>query len=51
MTSKIRNGKTLNFEVFMNWPCVKIDPTQSKVINENLLPGERYGSEESSKDL
>jgi len=35
----------------MNWPCVKIDPSQSKVINEQLLPGERYGSEESSKDL
>ena len=22
MTSKIRNGKNINFEVFMNWPCV-----------------------------
>lgn len=51
MTSKIRNGKNINFEVFMNWPCVKIDPSQSKVINEQLLPGEKYGSEESSKDI
>lgn len=51
MTSKIRNGQSLNFDVTMNWPCVKIDPNQSKLINEKLLPVEKYGTDEKSKDI
>lgn len=46
-TTKIRNGKAMNFEVPMNWSCVKIDPTQSKKLNENLLPVTKYGSDEN----
>lgn len=51
MTSKIRNGQSLNFDVNMNWSCVKIDPNQSKLINEKLLPVEKYGTDEKSKDI
>jgi replicative DNA helicase len=50
MTSKIRNGKALNFDVTMDWQCVRVNANQSRLINEKLLPAEKYGSE-SSKDI
>jgi len=48
-TSKIRNGKAMNFEINMNWSCVKVDLSQSKSINERLLPATKYGSDENHK--
>jgi len=48
-TTKIRNGKHMSFDVFMDWACVKIDPNQSKSINEAPHKGAMYGDDETSK--
>lgn len=50
MTSKVRNGKALNFDVPMNWECVKIDPNNTK-INTTERPHKiaKYG-DDSDKD-
>ena len=52
-TTKIRNGKHMSFDVYMNWPCVKIDPTQSNVINEKPHDAVKFGTDkkEGSKDI
>lgn len=48
-TSKIRNGKAMNFEINMDWSCVKVDLNHSKKLNESLLPATKYGSDENFK--
>ena len=52
-TTKIRNGRHMSFDVYMNWPCVKIDPTQSAVINEKPHAAAKFGTDknEGSKDV
>jgi len=52
-TTKIRNGKHMSFDVYMDWSCVKIDPNQSAIINEKPHNSVKFGSnkEEGSKDL
>jgi replicative DNA helicase len=49
MTSKIRNGKHMSFDVYMDWACVKIDPAQSNIISEKPHKIAMYGDDESSK--
>lgn len=56
-TAKIRNGKNITFDVFINWECVKVDPsgrTQAVNAASNLLPGTQHGSglsEENARDV
>ena len=53
-TTKMRNGKHMSFDVFMDWSCVKIDPTQSSLINEKPHSGAKFGSDnekEGSRDV
>ena len=52
-TTKIRNGRHMSFDVYMNWPCVKIDPTQSAVINEKPHAAAKFGTDknEGSRDV
>ena len=52
-TTKIRNGRHMSFDVYMNWPCVKIDPTQSNVLNEKPHAAAKFGTDknEGSKDV
>lgn len=45
-TTKIRNGKHMSFDVYMDWSCVKIDPNQSNAINEKPHRGAMYGDDE-----
>lgn len=47
-TAKIRNGVALSFEIGIHWPTVRVFPG-GQLINSQLLPGERYGSEPSNK--
>ena len=37
----------MSFDVFMNWPCVKIDPAQSNVINEKPHAAAKFGTDKS----
>jgi len=48
-TTKIRNGKHMSFEVFMDWSCVKVDPNQSQSINSKHHKGAMYGDDENGK--
>lgn len=48
-TTKIRNGKHMSFEIFMDWSCVKIDPNQSQAINEKPHKIAMYGDDEKGK--
>ena len=52
-TTKIRNGKHMSFDVFMDWSCVKIDPNQSSLISEKPHNAVKFGSgnEEGSRDV
>jgi len=52
-TTKIRNGRHMSFDVYMNWPCVKIDPTQSNVLNEKPHAAAKFGTDknEESRDV
>ena len=52
-TTKIRNGRHMSFDVYMNWPCVKIDPTQSNVLNEKPHAAAKFGTDknEGSRDV
>ena len=52
-TTKIRNGKHMRFDVFMDWSCVKIDPNQSSLISEKPHNAVKFGSgnEEGSRDV
>lgn len=42
-TTKIRNGKAINFKINMDWPCLRINP--DKTLTSTALPVEKYGSE------
>ena len=48
-TTKIRNGKHMSFDIYMDWSCVKIDPTQSNAINEKPHRGDMYGDDEKGR--
>lgn len=48
-TTKIRNGKHMSFDIYMDWSCVKIDPSQSNMINEKPHRGAMYGDDEKSR--
>ena len=37
----------MSFDVYMNWPCVKIDPTQSAVINEKPHAAAKFGTDKN----
>jgi hypothetical protein len=39
----------MSFDVYMDWACVKVDPTQSALINEKPHRVAMYGDDESSK--
>ena len=50
----MRNGKHMSFDVFMDWSCVKIDPTQSALINEKPHSAAKFGTDnesEASRDV
>ena len=44
-TTKIRNGKHMSFDVFMDWECVKIDANQSSKISYRPHKGALYGDD------
>ena len=50
-TTKIRNGRKMNFDVPMDWSCVRINPASTKLINEKPHNSVVYGSQESEQDL
>ena len=43
----------MSFDVYMNWPCVKIDPTQSNVLNEKPHDAVKFGTDkkEGARDV
>ena len=52
-TTKIRNGKAMNFDIGMDWECTKVVSADSRLINEKPLGVAKYGSDktESENDL
>ena len=53
-TTKMRNGKHMSFDVYMNWSSVKIDPNMSEVVSEKPHAAVLFGTdneEEKDKDL
>ena len=53
-TTKMRNGRHMSFDVYMDWACVKIDPTQSTLINEKPHSAVKFGTDnekEKSRDV
>jgi hypothetical protein len=50
-TTKMRNGKHMSFDVYMDWECVKIDPNQSELSNERPHHAAMFGDKETGKDL
>jgi MoxR-like ATPase len=42
--TKIRNGKSMKFNVHMDWECLKIVPESSKVIEGKIL--NKYGNDQ-----
>lgn len=53
-TTKIRNGKAMNFDVNMDWNCVRILPESAKLTQEKAHNPVRYGpadSKEGSRDI
>ena len=50
-TTKMRNGKHMSFDVYMDWECVKIDPNQSELSNERPHSAAMFGDKETGKDL
>ena len=48
-TTKMRNGKHMSFDVFMDWSCVKIDPAQSALINEKPHSAAKFGTDNESE--
>jgi hypothetical protein len=50
-TTKIRNGKHMSFDVYMDWPCVKINPNITEINNERPHKAAMFGSDEKDKDL
>ncbi len=49
LTAKIRHGVELTFYINMDWSIVKVYPSSGMILNETLLPGEKFGSD-SVKD-
>lgn len=47
-TAKIRNGRPISFSIWMDWSTVRVHP-EGRIVNEQLLPGERYGSDSTKK--
>jgi len=50
----MRNGRHMSFDVYMDWACVKIDPTQSTLINEKPHSAVKFGTDnekEKSRDV
>ena len=50
-TTKMRNGKHMSFDVYMDWECVKIDPNIGKISSEKPHDAVLYGSDEKDKDI
>ena len=52
-TTKIRNGRAMNFDIGMDWECTKVVSADSKLISEKPLGIAKYGSDktESENDL
>ena len=48
--TKIRNGKEINFKLYMDWECVKVYPELSKVLQSKLLAVSKYGSGRDEND-
>ena len=48
-TTKIRNGRTMNFDIGMNWECTKVVASDSNLINEKPFAAAKYGSEEDKQ--
>lgn len=49
MTTKIRNGKHMSFDVHMDWPCVRIDSALSQTINSKPHKVAMYGDDDNNK--
>lgn len=49
--AKIRNGKAMKFNVYMDWDCLRIDSNKSKAISGRIL--NKYGDDtkEAGRDL
>jgi replicative DNA helicase len=45
--TKIRNGKSMKFDVHMDWDCLRVIPEKSEVINGKIL--NKYGSDEKEQ--
>ena len=52
-TTKMRNGKHMSFDVFMDWSCVKINPNMSETISEKPHNVVKFGTDkqEGAKDI
>jgi len=52
-TTKMRNGRHMSFDVFMDWSCVKINPNMSELVSEKPHAAVKFGSDkqEGAKDL
>lgn len=50
-TTKIRNGKHMSFDIYMNWDCVRIDPNMGNLSKEKPHKAAMYGDKEVDKDL
>jgi replicative DNA helicase len=48
-TTKIRNGKALSFDVYMDWACVKLNSNQSELSNERAHKAVKYGSDNETQ--
>jgi replicative DNA helicase len=46
-TAKIRNGRPISFSIWIDWSIVRVHP-EGRIVNEQLLPGEKYGSDNTS---
>ena len=46
-TTKIRNGKHMSFDVYMDWECVRVDSSMSNTITSKPLKTAMYGDETS----
>lgn len=48
-TTKIRNGKALSFDVYMDWECVKLNPNNSQLSNEKPHKAAKFGSDDEKQ--
>jgi replicative DNA helicase len=49
-TAKIRNGRPISFSIWIDWSIVRVRP-EGRMVNEQLLPGEKYGSDSAPTPL